>query len=169
MADSILTAERLREVVDYDPDTGVFIRKVRLAQRHQVGDRADFVVTGGGLKGYRRVSLFSQRYLAHRLAWLYVHGSWPKHEIDHINGNPGDNRIDNLRDVVTAVNSQNKRKARADNRSGFLGVTTHAPGIYRASLYLNGKRIHDGLYGTPEAAHAAYIEAKREFHPGCEI
>lgn len=149
MAHEILTAERLREVLHYDPETGIFTRKIRLAQRHQVGDRADFVVRGGGLKGYYRVSLFSERYLAHRLAWLYVYGEWPKFEIDHLDGDRANNRIVNLRDVPTSINSQNKHKARVDNRSGLLGVTTFGDGRFRASLYLKGKRINIGMYQTP--------------------
>lgn len=171
MADSILTAERLREVVDYDPDTGVFIRKVRLAQRHQVGDRADFVVTGGHLKDYRRVSLFSERFLAHRLAWLYVHGEWPKHDIDHINGDKGDNRIANLRDVPNAINRQNMRRARSDSlTSRYLGVHYHLKGKkWRARIQVNGKCIQVGMFDTEEAAHAAYVEAKRLIHDGCTI
>lgn len=169
MADKILTAERLREVLDYDPETGVFTRKVRLAQRHHVGDRADFIVTGGGLKGYYRVSLFSKRYLAHRLAWLYVHGHWPENEIDHRDGDPSNNRIGNLRDVATAINAQNKRNARSDNKSGLLGVTTFGDGRFRASVHKDGRRVHVGMYETPEDAHAAYLKTKRKIHPGCTI
>lgn len=169
MAHEILTAERLREVLHYDPETGIFTRKIRLAQRHQVGDRADFVARGGGLKGYYRVSLFSERHLAHRLAWLYVYGEWPKFEIDHLDGDRANNRIVNLRDVPASINSQNKHKARVDNRSGLLGVTTFGDGRFRASLYIKGKRVHIGMYQTPEAAHEAYLDAKRKIHPGCTI
>jgi len=169
MANAILTADRLREVLNYDPATGIFTRKVRLAQRHHVGDRADFIITGGGMGGYFRVSLDSQRYLAHRLAWLYVKGEWPANEIDHINGDRADNRIDNLRDVVGIINAQNKRKPRSDNKSGFLGVTTFASGKFRASVHFSGKRIHVGMFDNPEDAHRAYLEAKRLVHEGCTI
>lgn len=171
MADDILTADRLREVIHYDPETGIFTRKVRLAQRHQVGDRADMVVTSGGLAGYFRVSLFSKRYLAHRLAWLYVHGKWPEHDIDHINGNKSDNRMENLRDVPNAINRQNMRRARSDSStSKYLGVHYHQAGKkWRARIQLNGKSIHVGMFDTEEEAHAAYIEAKRLIHDGCTI
>lgn len=169
MAHEILTAERLREVLHYDPETGVFIRKVRLAQRHQVGDRADFVVRGGGLKGYYRVSLFSERHLAHRLAWLYVYGEWPRHEIDHMNGDRGDNRICNLRDVTGAVNVQNMRVPRKRNLSGYLGVYA-SQGKWVARIQINRKTIHIGCFDDPEKAHHAYLKVKREIHrDGCTI
>lgn len=164
MADEILTAERLREVVDYNPETGVLTRKVRLAQRHRVGDRADMFWPH---MGYWRLSIDSRRYLAHRCAWLYVHGRWPEHNIDHINGNPADNRIANLRDVPQMVNVQNQRTSRA--ASGLIGAQRFADGVWRARIKVNGKYRHIGLYDTPEEAHRAYIAAKRKLHEGCTI
>lgn len=171
MADRDLTAHRLREVLDYDPETGVFTRKVRLAQRHKAGDRADFVVTGGNLKGYRRICVDSQRYLAHRVAWMYANGEWPKKFIDHINGDKGDNRLSNLRDVQPKVNVQNTRKPRSDNKSGFLGVHWHKQNrTWRARIQKDGKSINIGCFPSPEEAHAAYLDAKRQIHKeGCSI
>jgi hypothetical protein len=171
MAEGILTADRLRETLHYDPETGVFTRKVRLAQRHQVGDRADFVVKGGGLAGYYRVGLFSKRYLAHRLAWLYVHGEWPKHDIDHINGNPGDNRIANLRDVPNEINRQNMRAACKGNSSGYLGVYWNKENRnWVARIQVNRKGIHIGCFSDPYIAHLAYLKFKRQMHSdGCTI
>lgn len=170
MATAILSAARLREVIHYEPDTGVFTRRVRLAQRHHVGDRADTVVSGGKLQGYRRVSLFSQRYLAHRLAWLYVHGDWPVLDIDHINGVKGDNRIANLRLADDQLNSENTRRARASSRHGVLGVHWHKQSSrWRARIQVNGRSVHLGMFDTQEQAHQAYIDAKREVHKGCTI
>ena len=125
MADANITARRVREVLSYDSETGAFTRLARLAQRHQVGDRADFLVTGGGAAGYRRVAIDSRRFLAHRVAWLYVHGAWPSRQIDHINGDRGDNRIANLRDASPKLNVENQRRARADSAIGMLGVHLH--------------------------------------------
>lgn len=169
MADGILTAERLREVVDYDPETGTFTRKIRLAQRHRVGDRADFLVVNGTLKGYRRISIDSRRYLAHRCAWLYVHNEWPSLVIDHINGDRGDNRIVNLRDVERALNSQNEHCARVNNQTGYLGVVPSEDGTFMARIKIAGKNRHLGSYSRAQDAHAAYLEAKRRMHPGCSI
>lgn len=169
MADAILTAQKLREVLNYDPETGIFTRKVRLAQRHQVGDRADFEVTGGNLKGYRRVSLFSQRYLAHRLAWLYVYGKWPEQHIDHINGDRADNRIENLREADDQLNIENQRSARKDSSTGVLGVIPHPDGRWRARIQVKGRGIHLGLFADQAEAHAAYVAAKRKYHKGCTI
>jgi len=170
MADAILAADRLREVVDYNPETGVFIRKVRLAQRHQVGDRADVSINTGPMAGYRRVSVDSKRFLAHRCAWLYVHGEWPNQDIDHLNGDKGDNRIANLRNVSNDVNRQNLRVARRDNKSGFLGVHFHKEtGKWRARVQFRGKTVEAGLHETPEQAHEAYLRLKRKIHEGCTI
>lgn len=170
MADAILCAERLREVVDYNPETGEFFRKVRLAQRHHVGDRADFRINEGPMTGYRRLSVDSKRFLAHRCAWLHVHGEWPAREIDHINGDRGDNRIANLRAVQAQTNAENKRRARSDSRSGLLGASYHSQvGKWRARVQFKGKTYNFGVYDTPEEAHAAYVEAKRKLHAGCTI
>jgi hypothetical protein len=165
MADADITAARVRELLDYDPATGIFTRKVRLAQRHQVGDRADFIVTGGGLAGYYRGGIDSKRFLAHRLAWLYVNGEWPQQEIDHINGDPGDNRIANLRDVPARINAENKRGPRKDNACGQRGVMAHQ-GRWRARIQVDGQTMHIGMYDTPQEAHDAYIAAKLELHEG---
>lgn len=165
-----LTAQRLREVLHYDAEMGVFTRKVRTAQRHQVGDRADFLITSGGQAGYRRVSIDSQRYLAHRVAWLYVYGQWPEHDIDHKDGDRSNNRITNLRDVVNQVNRENMRCARSDNKSGWLGVHLHDDGIrWRARIQVRGRSRHIGLYETPEDAYAAYVAVKRQLHSGCTL
>ena len=170
MADANITARRLREVVSYNPETGEFTRLVRLAQRHQVGDRADFPINFGPMQGYRRLGLDSRRFLAHRLAWLYVHGEWPSMHIDHINGDKGDNRIANLRDASPRINAENKRNPRESNSSGYLGV--YQPKNYQkwiARLQVRGKGMHIGVFETPEEAHSAYLNAKRKHHEGCSI
>ncbi|AMV00047.1 HNH endonuclease signature motif containing protein [Xanthomonas citri] len=166
----MLTATRLREVVSYDPSTGVFVRVVRLAQRHAAGDRADFLVSSGKLAGYSRISIDGRRYLAHRCAWLYVHGSWPEHQIDHVNGLKSDNRIANLRDVTCAVNRENMRVRRRDNRSGMLGVHLHTQSQkWRARLQVDGRIVDGGVHETATQAHERYKALKRELHQGCTI
>lgn len=170
MATAILTQERLKELLNYNPETGIFTRLVRTAQRHKVGDRADFLINSGNAKGYSRVSVGYERYLSHRLAWFYVYGEFPKYQIDHINGNTNDNRICNLRDVVSSINAENKHKASKSSKSGYLGVFWHEQSKkWRARLQVNKKGVHIGLYDTPQLAHEAYLKVKRKLHEGCTI
>lgn len=107
--------------------------------------------------------------LAHRLAWLYVYGEWPQHGLDHINGVRLDNRISNLRDVPQTINLENQRKAKGLTKSGFLGVERTRGGKWAARIVANGKRYGLGVFATPEAAHSAYVTAKRKLHEGCTI
>jgi len=115
--------------------------------------------------GYVHIRFNNKYYKAHRLVWLYEHGRFPAGEIDHINGNRADNRIENLREIGRCQNMQNQRKARSDNASGFLGV--HKKGSkFQAIIRVNGRSMYLGIFETPEKAHEAYIEAKRIYHPG---
>lgn len=162
----MLTQERLKELLHYDPETGVFTRLY--------GNECWKGKAAGGKdeKGYVRVRLYGAKYRAHRLAWLYMTGSWPKNQIDHINRIKHDNRIDNLRDVNNSQNKQNNFKARSDNKSGFLGVCSHQKKMgmrYNAVITSNGVSTNLGWYGTPEEAHQAYLEAKIKHHEGCTI
>lgn len=157
-----LTAERLRELLNYDPDTGVFTWRV-VKNSAKPGDKTGYV---RGF-GYRMMKLDGIAYLAHRLAWLHVHGVWPE-IIDHINGDPADNRLCNLRDVSHQVNMQNKRKPCGGTASGLLGVHANF-GAWVARIGHNGRAIHIGRFKTKEEAHIAYLEAKRRLHEGCTI
>ena len=168
MASGIVTPERVRELLSYNPETGEFYRKKRLAQRHQEGDRADFVVTGGRLAGYRRVSFDSMRFLAHRLAWFYVYGEWPKLMIDHINQDKGDNRICNLRLADDALNQQNICQAQKNNGQGIRGASNHGDGKHFRVRVGMHKRYYDfGLFQSAGKAGEAYTLAKRLLQDGC--
>lgn len=170
MATAILTPAALREVIHYDEKTGVFTRLVRLAQRHHAGDRADTLITYPRMYGYRRVSLFSKRYLAHRLAWFYVHGVWPKQHIDHINGDKSDNRIENLREADDKLNLENIRVAKVTNKVGMLGVYWHKQNKnWIARIQIDKKTHHIGVFSNPDDAHRAYLVEKRKYHAGCTI
>ena len=162
-----LTAERLREVLDYDASTGVFTRRLCVGQRTRVGELAG---TDNGA-GYLQCRVNGRLHKCHRLAWLHVHGHWPKFDIDHINGSRTDNRISNLRDAPTYVNVQNQRRAPSNNDSGLLGVHAYCwKGYpYSALITVHGKRVWLGKFTTAQAAHEAYINAKRERHEGCTI
>lgn len=108
---------------------------------------------------------------AHRLVWMLAYGKWPDGLIDHINGDPSDNRLENLRDANASTNSQNRRGAQKNSHCGLLGVSKHnaTPRPYRARLQVGDRVIRIGGFATAEAAHAAYIEAKRAHHQGCTI
>ena len=165
MKKPLLTAMRLRELLSYDPETGVFTRLVKAAQRVRVGDIAGHKAP----TGYWVIKIDNVSYRAHRLAWFYMTEAWPAADIDHIDGNKANNRIANLRDVTRSVNVQNAKRARSSNKSGFLGVSQHESGFQAAIRTENGKRHYLGTYQTPELAHAAYLSAKRVMHEGCTI
>lgn len=156
-----LTQEALKAVLAYDAETGIFTWKVRIANCTYVGD----VAGGKNAWGYVKIRTHGLSFGAHRLAWFCVHGVWPSRLIDHINGDPSDNRIANLRDVSLSVNSQNQRSARKDSSTGLLGAHRYR-GRFIAKLGVGGRTIRFGVHDTPEAAHAAYIAGKRIHHEG---
>lgn len=157
-----LTQERLKQVVSYDKDTGNFIRILK-AKGTVVGRVLGYKKSNG----YIALSIDGQKYFAHRLAWLYVHGDFPKHDIDHIDGNRENNKIENLRDVQRTVNLQNLKKAKSHNKSTrILGVYIHANGKFTSRISVNKKDIYLGLFETADQAQQAYLQAKQQFHQG---
>jgi len=158
-----LTAQRLRELLHYDPETGLFTRLVVTCNKVKIGDVAG-TLQGSGHIGIRVLGKIRQ---AHRLAWLYMTGEWPTGEVDHIDGVPTNNRWANLRDVTRPINMQNRRRAYANNKSGFLGVDYRPNlGKWAAQIGVNGAKIYLGLFDSPESAHDAYVSAKRKYHEG---
>lgn len=159
MADSNLTAERLRELLSFDAETGLFTRLTSTNRRLKPG------VVSGCVRsdGYILIGVDKSHYLAHRLAWLYVYGAWPN-EIDHANGIKSDNRLSNLRECSRQENCQNLA-IRKDNKSGFVGVT-YRPDLkkFAAELWVKKKKISLGLFKTAELASKAYTAAKYEHH-----
>ena len=149
--------------ISYDPETGIFRWAVS-----EPGVSAGKVAGSLTKYGYWVVKLERKQYRAHRLAWFIAHGVWPIGEVDHINGDRLDNRLANLRVVDRAGNSQNQLRAHRDNRScGLLGVTWNKQhGKWQAKLQARKKRHHVGYFSNPEAAHAAYLEAKAVMHIG---
>lgn len=156
-----VSVDDVRRYFNYNPETGLITWRVRPSRNRQIGSVAGTLHPDG----YRILRLHYKPLMAHRVAWALHHGQWPENEIDHINGIRGDNRICNLRDVVREVNTQNLRHARSDNACGMLGVGRHS-GRWRARLTVSGKLRSLGLFDTAEAAHAAYVKAKRELHAG---
>lgn len=153
---SDITAEIVRGLLQYDPETGVFVWRVDRQANKLKGK-----VAGRMIGPYWSLNLFNRNHSAHRVAWLYVHGEWPKHQIDHINGDKTDNRIANLRDVTKSLNMHNIAAPRRDSASGLRGVGWHRSSQkWRAQLSVNGRRVHLGNFSTKEEAYEAYISAK---------
>lgn len=158
---SKIDSTRLKELLTYDEEFGCFYWRQNRGRRIKAGDVAGCIHRNG----YIVIVIDKKQYQAHRLAWLYVYGVFPKNSIDHINGWRADNRIFNLREATQAENCQNLKKSRG--LSGFLGVSidTQRRNRWKASIKLGGKSHHIGWFKTPEAAHEAYLLAKRNMHP----
>ena len=157
-----ITAERARELLEYSAETGVFRWRVN----RQGGICSGSVAGGKKPDGYIYIGVDGVKFLAHRLAWLYVHGKWPREHIDHINGVRDDNRLSNLREASNSENMQNQRRAQANNANGLLGVSwDEKRKRWQAQIKANGRKRHLGRFETSEEARAAYIAAKAELHP----
>lgn len=146
----MIDAATLRSLLGYDPATGNFTRLNG--------------VKAGGVNslGYVQIRICGARYKAHRLAWLYVYGEWPKGFIDHINGIRDDNRIVNLRIATHKQNMANSR-LRVDAKMP-KGVTMIHGARYRALIRVDGVLRHIGYFPTEEQARIAYCEAaQKEF------
>lgn len=155
-----LTVERLRDLLEYEPDTGIFRWKVRNSRSVWPGD----VAGGSAGAGYISIRVDGWLYRAHRLAWFHVHGEWPPLLIDHRNGKRDDNRLENLRLASHVDNLANSIKRR-HNRSGFKGVFWGTQTKkWQARIRRDGKTTHLGLFDTPEEAHAAYANAAQRVH-----
>lgn len=159
-----LTQARLKELLHYDPTTGVFVwlKKSSSYSRVEVGS-----VAGNECgKGYRQIKIDGSTFKAHRLAWFYIHGNIPETDIDHRNGVTGDNRILNLRPITHQQNNHNQALPPKHNVSGLIGASWNGnAGKWQATIRVDGKNRYLGLHSTPELAHAAYLKAKDELHP----
>ena len=154
-----LTAERLREVLHYDPATGVFTWLVPCGSAAAGAEAGSFYSNG-----YMRVGVAGSVHLAHRLAWFYMTGEWPAEQIDHINGARADNRWVNLREATKAENQQNVTAYR-NNTSGFPGVDWNKRDRrWRARIMVKREYRNLGYFSTAEEAAAAYAEAKQRLH-----
>lgn len=154
-----LTKCRTKELLDYRPDDGCFIWRVS-SRNAKKGSIAGYLTSNG----YIRIQVDGIQYLAHRLAWLWVYGSWPKDQIDHINMVRSDNRICNLRECNHSENMQNQKYAQRNSASGFLGVTNRGKYGFEARIIKNKKFIYLGKFLTAEDASAAYMAAKSIHH-----
>ena len=172
------TPEELRQLLDYNPETGEMFWKERPAamfcdvdknreliarawNKRWVGKPAFTAINAGYLTG----ALFSANCRAHRVAWEIYHGEWPENQIDHINGDRSDNRISNLRHVTDAENKQNVKR-RSDNTSGVTGIGNFGAGKWRAQIMCAQIRHHIGIFHTFDEAVAARKKAETDmgFH-----
>ena len=152
----MLHESTLRTFIFYDLATGDFFWR-KNHYRAKMGQLAGF----RRKDGYLLITINQQTYRAHRLAWLYVYGEHPKGEIDHINGDPSDNRIVNLRVATRSQNTANIRK-KCNSGNKLKGVTPARDGVrYKAQIRINGKNTYLGTYSNEEEAHAAYMLAAR--------
>jgi hypothetical protein len=155
-----LTQSLLREFLHYEPTTGVFTWKVTKNNRLKPGAIAGSVRPGG----YVNLGVAGRLYLAHRLAWLYIYGVWPEHQIDHINRNKSDNRIANLRDVTQSENVQNTLIC-SRNSSGYRGVGfDRKAGKWEAKIWHHGRKKWIGYYDNVKDAARAYASAAATHH-----
>ena len=157
----MLTQTRLKELLHYDPESGIFTRKVRTTNSVKVGDVAGTV---DNTTGYLRITVDGKIYKAHRLAWLLHTGEWPVDQIDHANNVKTDNRIVNLRPATNGENNQNKGKNRS-NTSGFKGVCfdKHS-GKWRADIECPWGQKNLGRFKSKEEAARTYAFAACILH-----
>lgn len=160
LSTSGLTQQRVQELLDYDCETGIFRWK------QSYGRAVKGVIAGNaGVRGYRYIGIDAGFFRAHHVAWLYVHGTATQKEIDHINGNRDDNRITNLRECSRAQNMENKKPYARRKGNAPQGVHWHiATNKWCAAIQKDRHRHHLGLFDTADAAHNAYLEAKRALH-----
>jgi hypothetical protein len=175
MAKINLTQRELKKLVFYNPDTGVFTLLARTPDMFSDGDGrftkdskckswntryAGNVAGCLDRHGHVYLRLNDTSFPAHRLAWLYVYGRLPKNDIDHIDGNRSNNKIENLREATRSQNLMNKK----GNGRNLKGVSLHVCGRYVAQIGANKKHYYLGLFDTKEEAHAAYCKAAKKLH-----
>lgn len=162
----VLTAQEVRELFEYNNLTGELKWKTT-----GKGRKLNKIAGSKDRHGYLQTRIHKKIYFNHRLIWLHVYGEWPQQVIDHIDGNPLNNKIQNLRDVSRRTNQENQRKAASSNKTTkLLGSSLNkSTGKYVSTIQVNKKTIYLGLFKTPEEAHQKYLQAKRELHQGATI
>lgn len=156
----MITQKELKSILNYNPDTGIFTWAIKPNRSIKIGDIA------GSLegRGYHRIMLNRKAYKTHRLAWLYVYGEFPLNEIDHIDQNKTNNKINNLRECSRGNNNCNILN-RKNNKSGYKGVSWNkAKGKWISQIQSNKQKIFLGSFDCQKKAHIAYCEAANKYH-----
>lgn len=160
--ESLITAVELRELLHYQPETGVFTWL-----SHAGGVLRGAVAGNRNSLGYMVLGLKGKKYRQHRLAWLYVHGVWPIGTLDHLDADRANNRIANLRCVSHAYNMQNVKVATVRSKTGVRGVYwSERLSGYMASIKCDGKKKRRGPFKTIEDGRVAYVNLKLLYHDG---
>lgn len=159
----MLTQSDVKALLDYDPETGVFVWRERGPKSWHINRwNSRYAGTVAGKRsssGHTLITISKRSYCAHRLAWVWVHGDWPPHQVDHINGKRDDNRLANLRLATHKQNLRNQTTRRS-SQSGFKGVTFHkGAGRWMARITVDGKMRYLGLFETAADAATAYRQA----------
>ena len=147
----MITQAQLKELLNYNPDTGIFIWLQDGRGRYK---RVGAIAGTINDRGYLQIGINCRRYRAHRLAWFYVHGYWPPNEIDHIDRDKLNNKLSNLRLATHAENCQNF-PLRRDNKYGVSGITYHGnrrKKRWQAKIKINGVLKYMGYFSTLEEA-----------------
>ena len=154
-----LTAEKLREILEYDPDTGKFTWKVSVGGRSSMGKVAGRYHSTGR---YREIRIFERTYRAHRLAFLWMTGAWPEKQVDHIDGNGLNNSWSNLRDVSPSQNNYNA-KLNYKNTTGCPGVRKNRS-RWEVRIRVENKRYYLGTYRDLDEAIRVAIAFREKYH-----
>ena len=152
----------LKKYLTYDKKTGIFIRRIQRG-RFKPGEKAGNIHHRNNRLPCVRICIEGNNYYAHRLAWLYVYGEWPKNQIDHIDHEPMNNAIDNLRDVTVQENQRNIRLPKR-NTSGYIGVSwSKMANKWKAAIQVDGKVKHLGLYSDIQEAVKVRKQAQKDY------
>lgn len=162
-----LTAEYVRSILDYNPETGIFRWKYRSNICKTWNTNYHGKIAGRSRPnnfGYLQIGINGKTYLNHRLAWIWMTGEWPKEDIDHKDLNKINNKWDNLREATPSQNHINKIPKNAAQFRGVLKIINKHSIKYRAYIRINGIKVHLGLYETPEIAYRVYCDASKKYH-----
>lgn len=158
-----ISIDDLRRVLDYNPTTGEFKWLVKVTRGIVIGSNTGVATIPGR---YPTITIYGERYYAHRLAWYHFYGKSPTIGIDHIDNDKSNNAISNLREATAAQNARNMSIS-TRNKSGYKGVFWYKRGSnWAAQIRINGVRTHLGYFETAKEAHSAYCAAADKHYGG---